>query len=159
MQPAIYIAELDDLEDLTKLVLAFRDFFGYTEPTEVEYRVALTKLLEAPDAEFYLARGQSGEALGYACLRTRFSAWANGLEGEIEDFFVCDAARGQGIGSALLRFTLERAMILGCPWLHVCTNERNQGAIALYESLGFRCTRSIWNDGKQLQLIKNNPLL
>jgi len=158
MQPVIQIAGLSDLEELTRLVLAFRDFFGYTKPTDMEYGAALAKLLEAPDTEFSLARGQQGETLGYATLRTRFSAWANGLEGEIEDVFVCDVARGQGIGRALVRFAFERATILGCPLLFVCSNERNQGAIALYENLGFSSTRSICDAGRQLQLIKNIPL-
>jgi ribosomal protein S18 acetylase RimI-like enzyme len=47
------------------------------------------------------------------------------------------AYRGQGIGTALLRTTLERAQAVGLTRIELTVRENNQRVVALYERFGF----------------------
>jgi ribosomal protein S18 acetylase RimI-like enzyme len=51
---------------------------------------------------------------------------------------VAAAARGQGIGRALLETCLAQFWATGIDGVHLVTTDRNQAACHLYESLGFR---------------------
>lgn len=51
---------------------------------------------------------------------------------------VAAAARGQGIGRALLETSLAQFWATGVSGVHLMTTDRNQAACHLYEALGFR---------------------
>ena len=55
------------------------------------------------------------------------------LDGKVEMLFVHPSARGQGIGTLLMRFAIER---LGVTLVDV--NEQNESALGFYRYLGFR---------------------
>lgn len=62
-------------------------------------------------------------------------------DGEVDDFYVLPAFRGQGIGSAILEKCLresEKPL-----WLYVFT--KNTRAVALYERFGFRVAERVDN--------------
>ena len=48
------------------------------------------------------------------------------------------AARGRGLGRWLLRYALQRAREVGAEWLTLSVDERNEPAMQLYRSHGFR---------------------
>jgi ribosomal protein S18 acetylase RimI-like enzyme len=50
------------------------------------------------------------------------------------------AARRSGLGRALVNAALHRARQRGCRRVELDTNEDNESAIGLYESLGFSVT-------------------
>jgi [ribosomal protein S18]-alanine N-acetyltransferase len=86
--------------------------------------------LTDPYAWFTVAE-RDGELVGY--LVARFVA----QQGEISNVAVQPAARGQGIGSALVAAAVAAAEREGCEavWLEV--RESNAGAQRLYRTLGF----------------------
>lgn len=47
------------------------------------------------------------------------------------------AAKGQGCGTAFIRFYEESARAMRCPYLRIDTNARNTAARALYKKLGY----------------------
>jgi putative acetyltransferase len=55
------------------------------------------------------------------------------LDHKMEMLFVHPAARGQGIGSVLMRFAVENLGVTA-----VDVNEQNQSALGFYQHLGFR---------------------
>ncbi|MBS1879008.1 MAG: GNAT family N-acetyltransferase [Actinobacteria bacterium] len=78
--------------------------------------------------------------LGYAVLRSHPAgpSWDVGeLVGEIETLAVLPAARGRGVGSALLDAGRERFRGEGLEWWSVAVVEANSGAVALYRHAGF----------------------
>jgi ribosomal protein S18 acetylase RimI-like enzyme len=79
-----------------------------------------------------------------------------GAEAELEDVFVVPEARRRGVGLRLVQFAIARANERGCRSMGLNTNERNEGALALYRRLGFRSERPRWQGGRQLWL--NKPL-
>jgi ribosomal protein S18 acetylase RimI-like enzyme len=83
-----------------------------------------------------------GSALGgYAFLRTVRSGPTFDFgdpRGEVESLVVAPAARGAGIGTALLRAARDELLRLGCTYWSVSVMEANEGAVRLYEQAGFR---------------------
>jgi len=131
----------DDLERLVTLSGASRDELGQTGPSDAELREAYAAHLRDADAEFVLACAPDGTPLGYVALRVHRSGWAGGFKGELEAVFVCAAVRGRGLGRRLVTAALAQARDRGCGTVGLNTNERNEAALGLYRTLGFRAER------------------
>src|SRR5262249_45585517 len=151
----VRIASIADLEALVRLATAFRDHHGLAEPSEADFRTSIARLLQDEETEFLLACSTGGgPSLGYVQSRYRYSVWTSALEAEIEDVFVAQAMRRRGIGRQLMVFAIARATAKGCRMIGLNTNERNTGAVALYQQLGFCAERAQWHGGRQLWLTK-----
>lgn len=141
-----------DAEAVAGLIVAFRDYYGEDEPGDSVIHSVVGRLLADEQTEFLLA----GEpAAGVAQLRFRLSAWTGTEDAWLEDIFVVEEARRSGIGRLLAEACIERARARGCRRIQLDANENNQRALALYESLGFRCAkRGRWHGGRDLYWTK-----
>jgi ribosomal protein S18 acetylase RimI-like enzyme len=148
---------LRSIDALVHLAVAFRDHFGFSTPVEADLRASITRLLQDATTEFFLACNACGMPLGYVQARYRYSAWTTALEAELEDVFVIREARRRGVGLCLVAFAITRATARGCRTIGLNTNERNAGAVALYQRLGFETERTLWQGGRQLWLTKPLP--
>lgn len=72
--------------------------------------------------------------LGFALHHHHCSTWVLGEDCYLEDLFVADAARGRGIGRALIDDLRALARAKGWHRLYWHTDEGNQRARALYDS-------------------------
>lgn len=86
--------------------------------------------LAQPNVRFFVAR-EGEKTLGCAALKL-FDDYA-----EVKSFFVTDAARGRGIGAALLRQIEDTARAENCSLLRLETAEALDAACRLYETHGF----------------------
>jgi ribosomal protein S18 acetylase RimI-like enzyme len=152
MDLEIRVASEIDLDALVRLGTAFRDHLGQSTPSDADFRASIAMLLKDAGTEFFLACGAGETGLGYAQCRYRYSAWISAPEAELEDIFVARQARRQGMGRQLLEFAMARATRRGCRLMGLNTNERNQGALALYRKCGFVAERPLWDGGRQLWL-------
>ena len=132
----IWQAGPHDAADVTRLIVAFRDWFGGTTPTAATVAESVTVLLADPDTEFLLA-GDRERATGLCQLRYRHSVWTGRDDCWLEDLFVDESARRQGLGRALAEAALDRARARGAKRIELDTDADNEAAMALYESLGF----------------------
>lgn len=87
-------------------------------------------------ASFLALDAASGKLCGM-CL----SSLVQSSVGHITQVCVSEAARGKGLGYELIRRSLEALARHGCLKATLTVTSANQGAIALYESMGFRMTR------------------
>lgn len=78
----------------------------------------------------------NGEPCGLAVYFFNFSTWTGRHGVYLEDLFVREAARGNGIGRALLARVASIAVINGCPRLDWSVLDWNEPAIGFYKSLG-----------------------
>lgn len=134
--PRVWRATGDDAADVTRLLIAFRDWFESAGPSEQQMRHSVEQLIVDPNTEFLLA-ALGDPATGVCQLRFRHSVWTSSEDCWLEDLFVEEGARGKGLGRALVNAACERASERGAQRIELDTNESNAGAIALYESLGF----------------------
>jgi ribosomal protein S18 acetylase RimI-like enzyme len=130
----IRLASRDDADDVTRLLLGFRDWWGRDEPPEDAWRRGVALLLDDELSDVLLG----GEpASGVAVLRYRHSLWWDALDCNLEDLFVEESARRSGMGERLVVASIERAASRGCYRVELDVNEANTAAVALYEKLGF----------------------
>ena len=81
------------------------------------------------DVLLLVARSDAGEAVGMAALDVATA--------ELKRMFVSEAARGTGLGRALLEAVESAARVRGIQTLRLETGEPQVAAIALYERAGY----------------------
>ena len=125
----------DDPEaaDVRRLLGMHLKFAHSTSPPEAVYALDATGL-GAPDISFFAARGDGGELLGVGALRQLDATHA-----EIKSMHTASAARGRGIGRAMLAHLMTVARSRGCTRVSLETGTMEEFAPArtLYASAGF----------------------
>ena len=140
----IAVVREDDLRDLLPLMRAYAEFYEVT-PDDTRMEGIARMLIAEPHAGVqFIARGDDGEALGFATVYLTWETLDAGRLAVMNDLFVSPAARGRGLGAALIeecrRFAAER----GAGKLGWQTAPGNETAQRLYESVG--ATREEWID-------------
>nr|WP_321241237.1 GNAT family N-acetyltransferase [uncultured Tolumonas sp.] len=79
-----------------------------------------------------------GVAVGMVHRITHRSTWTVGNYVYLQDLFVTDAVRGQGVGRALIEHVYAQASAQGASRVYWLTHETNQQAMALYEQVAQR---------------------
>ena len=87
-----------------------------------------------PAAEAVIA--EDGDPLGFAIFFHNFSTWTGRRGLYLEDLYVTPAARGRGVGAALLRHLARIAVDRGCARFEWSVLDWNEDAIRFYQSLG-----------------------
>jgi GNAT superfamily N-acetyltransferase len=143
-EPKVRLAGPGEKAEVASLIAGFRDFYEEAEPDDEQIARMVAALLGDQRTEFLLV----GEpAVGVAQLRFRPSVWTGAEDAWLEDLFVLEGARRGGAGHALVQACIDRARARGCKRIQLDANERNEGALALYESLGFSSTTAARFDG------------
>ena len=138
---AVWTARPHEAADVTRLLIAFRDWLESDEPPDDAFAASVERLIGDPGSEYLLASvDRDAPPCGVCQLRFRHSVWTDSPDCWLEDLFVEAHARGQGVGGALVVAAFERANARGARRIELDTNEHNHAAIALYESLGFSST-------------------
>lgn len=138
MAPHVRPAGREDLDRVTELIAAFRDWWDKATPTDADIRRTAVVLLDDPGTEFLLAAPDRDEPASGVCqLRYRLSVWTGAEDCWLEDLFVRDDARRGGVGRALVDVALDRARARGCRRIELDVNEENAPALAFYRNLGF----------------------
>jgi ribosomal-protein-alanine acetyltransferase len=126
------LARAADLEALLALENA-------TFTSDLLSRRRMRHWISATHGVFVVAVDESAALAGYGLVFTRRdsdSARAYSLA-------IAKAARGQGLGTRLLREMEKRSRKAGAARMHLEVAHDNRGAIALYEKLGYRRVRAI----------------
>ena len=143
-EPKVRLAGPGEEADVASLIAGFRDFYEEAEPDDEQIARMVAELLADRGTEFLLV----GEpTVGVAQLRFRPSVWTGTEDAWLEDLFVVEGARRAGAGRALAHGCVERARARGCKRIQLDANERNDAALALYESLGFSSATADRFDG------------
>ncbi len=121
---------------LLPLVRQYHEFEGIEMSDEARAR-ALQPLLDDPTLESILLIRSAGDLVGYLALCFGYSIEFGGRDAFIDEFFVIESARGQGIGRAALRAAQNHARQLGILALHLEVAHDNTRARGLYESCNF----------------------
>jgi len=126
----------DDVSTIMRFVRELAEF-----EREADKVVATEELLheamfgERPVAEAVIAE-RDGTPLGMALFFHNFSTWTGWRGLYLEDLYVTPAARGQGVGAALLRHLAAIAVDRGCTRFEWAVLDWNEKAIEFYKAMG-----------------------
>ncbi len=87
-------------------------------------------------AEQASKKEETKEIIGFALFFFNYSTWKGTKVLFLEDLFVTERARGQGVGGALMRELASIALEMKCTRFEWSVLKWNQGAIKFYEELG-----------------------
>ncbi|WP_226018330.1 GNAT family N-acetyltransferase [Novosphingobium sp. FKTRR1] len=104
------------------------------EVTEVTWQ----RLLDPAEPMKAVLAWQGGEALGLVHTVRHRSTWTTGNYCYLQDLFVAPAARGLGLGRALIEHVYATAAADGCSRVYWLTHETNKTAMELYDRVADR---------------------
>lgn len=135
----------EDLDDLLPLMRGYCDFYEVA-PADDALLGMSRALLADPEREGVqlLARGDDGQAIGFATIFWSWSTTRAARIGVMNDLFVAAEARGSGAAEALIGACAERCRARGAVHLEWQTAPSNERAQRLYDRVG--ATRSQWVD-------------
>ena len=124
-----------DAEEFLKLVRALAEFEKLDPPDDAAQARLITDAFgERPRIEVWLALAEGNDApLAYAIFLETYSSFLARPTFYIEDIFVREEFRQQGIGGALLRKAVELADARGCGRVEWTALDWNTNAQRVYE--------------------------
>lgn len=125
-----------DVATILRFVRALADFEREADKVVVTEPLLCEALFGPhPAAEAVIAE-IAGAPVGMALFFHNFSTWTGWRGLYLEDLFVLPGARGQGVGTALLRHVAALAVERGCARFEWSVLDWNENAIAFYRSMG-----------------------
>jgi ribosomal protein S18 acetylase RimI-like enzyme len=125
-----------DVDALAPLFDRYRQFYKQV-PDLRGARAFVAARLAADESVVFVAES-SGEAVGFTQLYPSFSSVSLARIFVLNDLFVAEQARRQGVGEKLLEAAVRHAREAGAVRLTLSTAVDNQPAQALYERTGWR---------------------
>ncbi|HET8611949.1 MAG TPA: GNAT family N-acetyltransferase [Sphingomonas sp.] len=119
----------------------YNAFYGRSGPTALDPEISSTtwaRFFDAYEPVHALVAERDGELIGLAHYLFHRSTTAIAPLCYLQDLFTNEAARGRGVGRALIEAVYERARNAGCPRVYWQTHETNHMAMALYDRLAER---------------------
>ncbi|MGB5241124.1 MAG: GNAT family N-acetyltransferase [Prochlorococcaceae cyanobacterium] len=128
-------AVLSDLQLLAPLLDAYRVFYGNSSNVEAARRF-LVERFNHGESVLFIAMIE-GTAVGFCQLYPSFSSVSLARTFLLNDLYVLESSRKQGIATMLLKAATEFAKELGAIRLTLSTAINNQSAQGLYEQSGW----------------------
>jgi len=129
-------------ERLLPLIAAYQRFYEAEEIDEERNRAFFARFIAPSEDGMLLGAWREDELVGYACLYWHFSSTSAVETVLMNDLYVDEAARGGGVGRALIEASASVARERGAHQLEWMTAPDNETAQHLYDSTG--AERSTW---------------
>jgi GNAT superfamily N-acetyltransferase len=111
---------------------------SYTDPLPESYYAAFEQIQRDANHELIVAE-LNGKVIGTLHLIFLPSlSYQGGLRAQVESVRMDQTCRGQGIGSKLMKWTIERAREHGAHIIQLTTHGSRKDAHRFYERLGFK---------------------
>ena len=132
--------EIATSEDTETLITFIREYYAYDKHPfdEAALRPALDAIVREPAfGRVWLI--QDGDlAIGYVVLTLGYSLEYLGRDAFVDELYVRESHRGQGVGARALAFVEDVCRQLGVRALHLEVERENTRAYYLYSKSGFR---------------------
>lgn len=130
------IAEPIDIPDLLDMMAQFYAIDGYPFDATLNDQ-NLRTLIGNPDLGRLWIIIWRNQTIGYVALTFGFSFEYKGKDGFVDEFFIVENYRHQGIGKKTINYVIEEARNLGLRSLHLEVEEHNDPGKKLYSDQGF----------------------
>lgn len=125
-----------DLEDVVNLFDCYRVFYNNESKLEAA-RSFIAERMKNGDSVIFVARSDSGEALGFTQLYPSFSSQSMQPVWILNDLYVADSHRQMGVAKNLLGAARDFSESGASKGLMLCTQVTNRKAQSLYLKFGF----------------------
>ena len=132
----------EQFEELLPLIAAYQRFYEVERIDEARNREFFRRFIAPSEEGMLLAAWDREELVGYACLYWFFTSTQAAESVLMNDLYVVEAARGSGVGRALIEASAAVARERGARHLEWATAPGNERAQRLYDSTG--AERSTW---------------
>jgi GNAT superfamily N-acetyltransferase len=140
----IWPAYSEDLESVMYLLTCQFQEHRISLPGS-QLRPAVMSMLSSPELGFILLAGTKAVPSGLACVSFCWTLEHGGKSAWLDELYVKEELRGQGVGSALLGTALEKAGEQGCAAVDLEVDIEHRRAENLYRRAGFTpLSRSRW---------------
>ncbi|HWB28472.1 MAG TPA: GNAT family N-acetyltransferase [Chitinophagaceae bacterium] len=145
------LATKDDIEDIVQMLLD--DPLGATRenvvnPLSERYLRAFEKINADPNQELTIVEMNGNKVATFQLTFIQGLTHHGGMRAQIEAVRTHAAYRGEGIGTRVFKYVIERARQKGCVLVQLTSDKRRPRAIKFYEALGFAAT----HEGMKLKL-------
>jgi GNAT superfamily N-acetyltransferase len=133
----ITTASTEDIPELVELLSVLFSQEAEFRPNADAHVRGLSRIIADADIGVIVVAKQQGRVIGMVNILFTVSTALGEKVGLLEDMVISPARRGEGIGSALLSWSIEHARRLGCARLTLLTDKGNENARRFYERHGF----------------------
>ena len=112
--------------------------FYKVEQSEDQTRITWQRLLDPAEPMHLALAERDGVVVGMVHFIEHRTCWSEANSVYLQDLFTAPAARGHGVGRALIEHVCERARAMGCAKVHWLTHETNAVAMVLYNQVAER---------------------
>lgn len=126
-----------DIPGIVRLIQALAQHDGVPAPDSHALREILQTLLHRDSTQYIVAVDDAGQVIGTMQLDFRLTTWEAATYAYIEDFFVEEQQRGQGVGSAMLHLAQQLSNHRGCVRMDLDVLKANLATRRFYERHGF----------------------
>lgn len=140
--PRVRRAGIDDVARVAPLFDAYRSFYG--QPSDIARADAFLRERHARGESALLLAERDGDAIGFTHLYPLFSSVRTARLWLLNDLFVVETARRQGVARALLDAASAFAREQGAAGLMLETTTDNGPARALYRAAGWHEDDTQW---------------
>jgi GNAT superfamily N-acetyltransferase len=130
------LVSADEAPTLAALMRAYYDFDGHAYDPEAVART-LAEFLSHPDYGLAWFIEVDGVTAGYMAMCVGFSLEFGGRDAFVDEIYLHEPFRGEGIGRQALEVLIGEARRLGIVALHLEVDRENAAAARLYRALGF----------------------
>ncbi|MGB3786415.1 MAG: GNAT family N-acetyltransferase [Phormidesmis sp.] len=139
MDVCFQLAQLADINILMRYMREFHEFDHNGPFDETPAQAAMEKVVadKAVGRVWLIQEGE--ETIGYMVLTLSYRLEYRGYYAFLDELYIREDMRSQGIGSAAIAFLEQSCQDLNAVVLQLEVKSNNPAAAALYEKLGFEC--------------------
>jgi GNAT superfamily N-acetyltransferase len=131
-----------ELDTLLPLIASYQRFYEVGEVDDERNRAFFSRFLAPSEEGMLIGAWRGGELVGYACLYWHFTSLVPAETVLMNDLYVTEPYRGEGVGHALIDAAAAVARERGAHHLEWATAPGNETARRLYDRTG--AERSEW---------------
>jgi len=131
-----------ELPEVLPLIAAYQEFYEVEGIEPGRNREFFSRFIGSDRDGWLYAAWDGGIPVGFACYYRHKSSLTATSTVLMNDLYVSESVRGQGIGRRLIETGAELARGIGAPHLEWATAPDNHRAQALYDTTG--ATKSTW---------------
>ena len=135
----VRLATEDDVAQILPLIRELVASYKETVPNEQDMRKIVLQQISSDNHEYVLAE-TVGHVFGCLLVCYYLSTWAAAPYAMLQDFYIEDAQRNQGVGSTMFAYARDRARIRGCARIDMLIQQDRDQAIKFFKRWGFQTT-------------------